>query len=159
MKKMLFFENAKLLTEEFDIIPLMYGSLGLEYITDEALNSDDIDILIPQIFLKIRWNEFADFLLKEGYALVDEHEHTFQKNGILYSYAPIEELENFAEIRLSEINQYSEYDVHFKLLSLEQYLKVYQASAKDGYRINIRKKKDNEKIVFIKNYLKNNILK
>ena len=159
MKKLLFFENAKLLNEEFGIIPLMYGSLGLEYITDESLNSDDVDILIPKIFLNVRWSEFTDFLLNKGYVLVDEHEHTFQKRGILYSYAPIEELENFAEIRLSEINQYRKDEVQFKLLSLEQYLKVYEASAKDGYRVNIRKKKDNEKIAFIKKQLKYNTLK
>ncbi|MBR2500315.1 MAG: hypothetical protein IKB60_04470 [Clostridia bacterium] len=50
MKKALFFENAKLLREKFDIIPLMYGSLVLEYITDKQLNADDIDILIPEVF-------------------------------------------------------------------------------------------------------------
>ena len=39
MKKSLFLENAKLLNNEFEIIPLMYGSLGLEYITNQNLNS------------------------------------------------------------------------------------------------------------------------
>ncbi len=47
----MFFENAKLLADKFGIVPLMYGSAGLEYITDESLNSDDIDILIPNILL------------------------------------------------------------------------------------------------------------
>ena len=35
MKKAMFFENAKLLYDKFGIVPLMYGSLGLEYITNE----------------------------------------------------------------------------------------------------------------------------
>ena len=39
------------------------------------------------------------------------------------------------------------------VLSLEQYLLVYTTSIKDGYRINIRKKKDEEKIKLIKKYL------
>lgn len=50
MKEQAFMENADLLSQEFGIVPLMYGSLGLEYLTGENLNADDIDILIPGIF-------------------------------------------------------------------------------------------------------------
>ena len=39
-------------------------------------------------------------------------------------------------------------------MSLQQYLKVYTQSSKDGYRINTRGKKDNDKINFIENLLK-----
>lgn len=153
MKKLLFFENAKLLGDKFGIAPLMYGSLGLEYITDKNLNADDIDILIPDVFLNVRWNEFKNVLTENGYVLADEQEHTFQKNDNYYSYASIEELESFAEIDLSDIEQKCEFDVQFKVLSLEQYLKVYTASSKDGYRINTRQKKDDEKISLIKTFL------
>ena len=149
MKKAMFFENAKLLYDKFGIVPLMYGSLGLEYITNENLNADDIDILISEIFITDRWNEFKNFLISEKYVLIDEHEHTFQKNGIAYSYASIEELKSFAEIELYDIEQRCSNGIKFKRLSLEQYLKVYRASAKDGYRITVREKKDNDKIAFI----------
>ena len=103
IKKTLFFENAKLLAEKFDIVPLMYGSLGLEYITGKIQNVDDVDILILEVFLNLRWHEFRTFLENKGYVLVDEHEHTFQKNEICYSYASFEELESFAKIDLSDI--------------------------------------------------------
>ena len=154
MKKAMFFENAKLLYDKFGIIPLMYGSLGLEYITNETLNADDIDILIPDVFVAERWNEFKSFLTSKGYILIDEREHTFGKNGILYSYAAIEELKSFAEIELSDIEQLYSDGIKFKVLSLKQYLKVYRASAKDGYRITVRKKKDSDKIAFIEKQLK-----
>ena len=154
MKKAMFFENAKLLYDWFGIVPLMYGSLGLEYITNENLNADDIDILISEIFITDRWNEFKDFLISEGYVLIDEHEHTFQKNNISYSYASIEELKSFTGIELSDIEQRCSNGIMFKLLSLEQYLKVYRASAKDGYRVTVREKKDNDKIAFIEKQLK-----
>ena len=154
MKKAMFFENAKLLCDKFGIVPLMYGSLGLEYITNENLNADDIDILISEIFITDRWNEFKDFLISEGYVLIDEHEHTFQKNNISYSYASIEELKSFTGIELSDIEQRCSNGIKFKLLSLEQYLKVYRASAKDGYRVTVREKKDNDKIAFIEKQLK-----
>lgn len=154
MKKALFFENARLLNESLGIIPLMYGSVGLGYITGESLNSEDIDILIPEAFLKERWNEFKTILAENGYALADEHEHAFEKNGICYAYASIEELEAFAGVKLTEIATESENGSTFKKLTLEQYLEVYTASSKDGYRINVRQKKDNEKLAFIKDRLK-----
>ena len=154
MKKQCFFENAVLLNERFGIVPLMYGSLGLEYITNKNLNSDDIDILIPSVFVNEKWDKFKDVLIEEGYVLIDEHEHTFQKNGFHCSYASLEELESFAGINLMEISEQNQDDVQFKVLSLEQYLNVYTASAKDGYRINVRQKKDNEKISFINTHLK-----
>ena len=154
MKKSLFFENVKLLADMFEIIPLMYGSLGLEYITNENLNSDDIDILIPDIFVNERWNEFKNVLTENGYVLIDEHEHSFLKDRVCYSYASFEELESFAKINLSDIGCKSDLGVNFKVLSLEQYLKVYTSSFKDGYRINVRKKKDADKILFIQKHLK-----
>ena len=153
MKEFLFFENAKLLFEKFGIVPLLYGSVGLEYITGENLSSDDIDILIPEVFIKERWNEFKDFLKDYGYILTDEAEHTFEKDGTFYSYAKLEELFDFAGIKTADIEIKTKDGVSFMVLSAEQYLKVYSASAKDGYRINTRKKKDFEKIEFIKKYI------
>ena len=153
MKKAMFFENAKLLYDRFGIVPLMYGSLGLEYITNENLNSDDIDILISEIFITDRWNEFKDFLISEGYVLTDEHEHTFLRDGVTYSYADIEDLESFAGIRMKDIEMREADGVNFLMLSLEQYLLVYQKSSKDGYRVNVRQKKDADKIRFIESKL------
>ena len=90
---------------------------------------------------------------KENYVLTDQHEHTFTKDNVSYSYASIEELASFAGIMESDISEHNDGDARFKLLTLEQYLKVYTTSLKDGYRINIRQKKDEEKIVIIKKYL------
>lgn len=132
----------------------MYGSLGLEYITNGILNSDDIDILIPEVFIDERWNEFNGFLVSNGYELADEHEHTFLKSGVYYSYASVEELESFADIAPSDIEQRWNDGIRFKVLSLKQYLRVYRTSVKDGYRITVRKKKDIEKIAFIEKQLK-----
>lgn len=153
MKKKAFLENAKLLSHEFGIVPLMYGSLGLEYITGENLNADDIDVLIPKVFLQSKWSEFRAVLAKWNYILIDEREHSFEKEGIVYSYAPVEELQAFAGIPVCEIAQYTCDQIRFCLLSLEQYRKVYIASAKDGYRINVRQKKDSDKLAIIEKYL------
>ena len=145
----LFLENARLLSDKFGIVLLLYGSLGLEYLTGDALGSDDIDILVPRVFITNRWQEFKAVLEEHRYVLVDEHEHTFARDGAAYSYADIEDLESFAGIRMKDIEMREADGVRFLLLSLEQYLAVYQKSSKDGYRVNVRQKKDADKIRFI----------
>ena len=149
----LFLENTRLLLDKLGIVSLLYGSLGLEYLTGDILGADDIDILVPLVFITERWHEFKSFLEAQGYVLADEHEHTFVRDGVAYSYADIEDLESFAGIHARDIEIHEADGVRFLLLSLEQYLLVYQKSSKDGYRVNIRQKKDAVKIRFIESKL------
>ena len=149
----LFLENARLLSDKFDIVPLVYGSLGLEYLTGDDLGADDIDILVPCVFITERWYEFKALLEAQGYVLIDEHEHTFVRDGVMYSYADIEDLESFAGIRMKDSEMREADGVSFLMLSLEQYLAVYKKSSKDGYRVNVRQKKDADKIRFIESKL------
>ena len=149
----LFLENAQFLLDKFDVVPLLYGSLGLEYLTGDDLGADDIDILVPRVFITERWHEFKSLLEAQGYVLFDEHEHTFVRDGVAYSYADIENLEPFAGINTEDIEMHEADGVRFLLLSLEQYLAVYQKSSKDGYRVNVRQKKDADKIKFIESKL------
>ena len=149
----LFLENAQLLSDKFDIVSLLYGSLGLEYLTDDALGVDDIDILVPRVFITERWHEFKALLEAQGYVLVDEHEHTFVRDSVAFSYADIEDLEYFVGINTEDIEMHEADGVRFLLLSLEQYLAVYRQSSKDGYRVDIRQKKDADKIKFIESKL------
>lgn len=149
----LFFENAAMLNDSFGIVPLMYGSLGLEYLTGENLCADDIDILIPRVYLTELWPVFKAELDSRGYLLTDEHEHTFERGGTLYAYADIEDLEGFAGICTDDIEVRCPSGTEFMLLSLKQYLAVYRRSCMDGYRVNVRKKKDEEKIRLIESKL------
>ena len=149
----LFLENARLLSDKLGIVPLLYGSLGLEYLTGDDLGADDIDILVPCVFITERWHEFKSLLDAQGYVLADEHEHTFVRDGVAYSYADIEDLESFAGINTEDIEMHEADGVRFLLLSLEQYLAVYKQSSKDGYRVNVRQKKDADKIRFIESKL------
>ena len=149
----LFLENARFLSDKFDIVPLLYGSLGLEYLTGDALGADDIDILVPHVFITDRWHEFKSLLEAQGYVLGDEHEHTFVQDGVVYSYADIEALESFAGISAEDIEMREIDGICFLLLSLEQCLAVYKQSSKDGYRVNVRQKKDADKIRLIESKL------
>ena len=148
-----FLENTRLLQEKFGIEPLLYGSLGLELRTGEDLGADDIDILVPGVFVRERWDEFRAALEENGYRLIDVHEHEFEKDGMHFAYAQIEGLDEFAGVRVEEIETIDKEGCRFMLLDLRQYLQVYEASVKDGYRIEVREKKDAEKIRFIKERL------
>ena len=75
------------------------------------------------------------------------------RDGVAYSYADIEDLESFAGIRMKDIEMREADGVSFLMLSLEQYLAVYKKSSKDGYRVNVRQKKDADKIRFIESKL------
>ena len=149
-----FLKMAKLLNDKFNIQPLLYGSLGLEVVTEANLNADDVDVLVPEIFIKSKWNDFRQCLESQGYKMIDLHEHTFENGNIHFSFASIESLETFANIKLSEIKTQTRNKVNYKLLTLKQYLKVYEASSKDSYRKRINKNtKDESKIEFIKLHL------
>ena len=149
-----FLENTKRLNKRFGITPLLYGSLGLEYVTGEDFSADDIDILIPEIYLRDKWETFRRYLETLGYELIDEHEHTFQKDGNSFSYARLEELRSFCGINASDIEAKSIDNISFMILSPEQYLTVYKQSSKDGYRKNVKENNDNEKILRIEAFLK-----
>ena len=45
-----FIEIAKNLNAELNIIPVLYGSLGLEKVTGVEFSPQDIDILVPLTF-------------------------------------------------------------------------------------------------------------
>ena len=149
----LFLQNARLLSDTLGIVPLLYGSLGLEYLSGDDLAADDIDILIPKTFITDRWPEFKGILESYGYILTDAHEHTFVREDVSYSYADVEDLETFAGIRCEEILRREADGVPFMILSPEQYLRVYKRSSRDGYRARVRGKKDAEKIRFIESRL------
>lgn len=150
-----FLHIAKLLNTKLDITPLLYGSLGLEKRLDINLNADDIDVLIPQIYLNEQWQNLFALMADNGYSLVDLHEHTFQKHGIKVAFANIESLPTFANVDITKISKIIEHGAAYHLLELPDYLKVYTASSKDGYRKNIKNKQDQEKIDLIKCALDN----
>ena len=149
MKKKEFLYIARLLNEKLHIVPLLFGSLGLEQRLQTNLNADDIDVLIPKAFLSEKWESIVAIMNDNGYILYDSHEHAFEKSGLSFAFASIESLTPFAGIDLAKIPVIEEAGVRYYLLDLQDYLKVYTASSKDGYRKNVRNKKDEQKIELI----------
>ena len=88
-------------------------------------------------------------LERNGYRLIDEHEHTFENSSIHFSYARLDELDSFSGIGISDIPALEANSIQFRLLTLNQYLNLYTASSKDGYRRDVKEKNDQEKIDLI----------
>ena len=144
-----FLNIARIFNEKLNVVPLLFGSLGLEQRLHTDLNADDIDILIPEIFLNDKWNSVVDIMSEIGYLLYDIHEHAFEKNGLSAAFASIESLIAFAGIDTDNIPVIESADVRYLLLDLQDYLKVYTASSEDGYRKNVKNKNDRQKINLI----------
>ena len=138
MKYALFLQTARLLNEQMHIKPLLFGSLGLERWLGKDLHADDIDVLIPERFLDSEWDKLFSLMNGEGWRLYDEEEHAFKKDGVSLAFASLENLEPFADVDISAIPTVNDGGAQYLLLTLEDYLKVYQASSKDGYRRDIK---------------------
>ncbi len=148
-----FLHIAGIFNKQLSVYPLLYGSLGLEKRLSADLNADDIDILIPEKYIKSEWHKLISIMNADGYRLIDEHEHEFSNGSITVAYASLESLTPFAGIDISTIPIVEDEGCRFLLLELPDYLKVYEASSKDGYRKNVKNKQDNIKISLIRKAL------
>ena len=155
MKYAEFVRIAKLLNEDLQIKPLLFGSLGLERRLDTDLNADDIDVLVPERFVGGDWDRLLALMTAQGYSLYDQQEHAFEKDGVSVAFASLESLEPFAGVDIAAIPTVTDSGAEYLLLGLEDYLKVYQASSKDGYRRDVKNKQDQAKIDLIINRLTN----
>ena len=153
MKYDVFLSVAAMLNQRFRVIPLLFGSLGLERRLGIPMNPDDIDVLIPEKFLTSNWQLTVTLMAEAGYVLRDEAEHEFAKDAIKIAFASIENLAPFAGIDIQKIPQIRDNGVIYFLPELPDYLKVYEASSRDGYRKNVKHKQDQQKINLILNAL------
>src|SRR5699024_11118758 len=131
-----FLKVARKLNEQHGISPLLYGSLGLEQVTESKLDPRDIDVLIPLVYLEEKWNKFNLTMESLGFQLVNLKEPEFHKGDIKIAFFFIEDEIEFAEINI-EVIQEKEYEiVRYKQLNLDQFRRKYEKSICEGYRIN-----------------------
>ena len=149
-----FLDVAALLNTQLGAMPLLFGSLGLERRLGVPLAPDDIDVLLPEKWLTVDWRRTAALMGSMGYGLVDEHEHEFAKGDLRIAFAAIESLEPFAGVNMSGIPLVRDQGAEYLLLTLPDYLKVYEASSRDGYRKNVKNKQDQRKTELIRKALK-----
>jgi hypothetical protein len=87
-----------------------------------------------------------------NYRLADLREHAFGNAKTKISFGKMD-LREFAGIHPESIPAIETDGAKYMLPTLEQFLKIYEASSKDNYRIDKRDKKDFEKIKTIRRML------
>lgn len=148
-----FLTVAKFLNEKLGIIPVLFGSLGLEKITGFDFNVQDIDILVPKNYIFDDWNKLEKLMSENGYQLIDLHEHEFEKDGQKVAFSFEEDLKDFADVDYKNLKKIEKQNVYYKVLNLEDFLKVYKKSSMDSYRKNKNNAKDQDKILLIEKIL------
>ena len=153
-----FIKIAKYLND-IEIIPLLMGSVGLEVITGESWDAQDLDIHVPgdkrgwevPPELNIHnWNDIVNIMISMEYSLIDLHEHEFLNEGLSVEFGITDTLPSFSGVQLKDLEMHQTGDIKYYLLNQNQYLSVYESSSKDGYRADNNNNKDFRKIDFLK---------
>ena len=157
-----FLEIAEQLNK-LGITPLLMGSVGLERRTGKDWQAGDLDIHVPsdprgweapddeRIY---QADALISMMNQLGYVLVDRHEHEFHKDGLSVEFGGLHSLPEFAGVELEDLEELETAGVRYYLPTLEQFLKIYQASSKDSYRAENNNQKDFAKIAYLKEVLK-----
>lgn len=145
-----FLRLGELLNRKLNLEPLLYGSLGLGKLLGIEFNPQDIDFLVKKDFLNKRWSDLSSLIQSQGYILEDEREHQFFNGTYRIAFAEIDVLKRDLGIDLDSLEGLETQGVRYKSLSLNQYLKAYEFSSKDGYRRDKNSNKDFYKIQSIK---------
>ncbi|MEH7515886.1 hypothetical protein V7146_24485 [Gottfriedia acidiceleris] len=149
-----FLRITNVLNTDHNIVPVLFGSLGLQKISDLEFFSQDIDILVPLEFLMDKWNNLQSTVESMGYKLVYLHEHEFKKYDFNIAFSYEEDLYQFAEVEYRDLKIINVNGIRYKTLSIEEYLKVYKKSSIDGYRRTKNNNKDLVKIKIIEELMK-----
>ena len=80
------------------------------------------------------------------YMLVDLNEHEFMKNDSKIGFAFIEDLVGFADVDYKSLQIFEDSGAKYYLLTISDYLKVYNKSLQDGYRRTKNNSKDLKKL-------------
>lgn len=145
-----FIRLCKILNSQLLIKPILYGSLGLGKAAKMNFSPQDIDILVPFVYLNDQWDALKNLMELLGYSVIDVREHEFSDGDQTVGFSFIEDLEAFAEIDYRNLEKLLQDGAEYYVLSLDDYLKVYTKSSADGYRRSKNNEKDLEKIDLIR---------
>lgn len=142
------------LNSKLNITPVLFGSLGLQEISGIPLNPQDIDVLVSLSWLEDKWNVLKSTLEELDYQLVDLHEHEFNNGIVTVAFAFEEDLFGFAGVDHRGFEVVTHAECRYRQLSLRDFLKVYTASLKDGYRRTKNNNKDGQKLELLASLLR-----
>jgi hypothetical protein len=139
-----------------DIEPVVYGSTGASLYLGPFKTLNDVDLLLDDPWLGERWAELQEFLREAGFRLIDEREHEFEdSHGRSPSFARKSILLRDKILHtFDDLVTVQTHSGRLTTLSPLGFLRAYEFSARDGYRKDMRGKKDEDVIVLLKSYIR-----
>ena len=144
-----FFVVATELNVALGSVPVLYGSLGVAVCLDVDVAPRDIDVLVEDDIFQSRATELQATMLRIGFEAVDLLEGEYVRDGHVVGLASDGDLLSFAGIDPGKL-RVVQADACYRVLSAGDFVSVYGASSRDGYRLGTRGKKDAEKIALIR---------
>jgi len=151
----IFLSVAEVLNKNHDIIPILYGSLGLNLRLNDSCAISDVDILVPLAFLEKKWDALLNSMDDLDFVLSDIKEREFRRGADIIAFADEEDLASFAGVDPTSFELRRNKQIEYRLPGINDFLKIYKSSSLDGYRKKNRGKIDQEKIDRIMEYMSN----
>lgn len=109
---------------KYGVTPTLYGSLGLYRILDQTGEVNDIDIIIPEIYLKDQWDELIQIMGEAGYKQDSTFPHEFTDGDIQIGFESDSDL--YTDINPNNFTITKADNIEFKELKAEEYLASYR---------------------------------
>lgn len=143
-----FLEVTKIFNKSLSSVPVLYGSLGLAQLLNDPLNPTDIDLLIEQQIFETNLNYLPKLMAEIEFKPTDLAEQEYIRKSSKVGIASDGDLLKFAGIDPKKLTVLDT-PCSYRVLSLQDYLSVYEASSVDGYRKDVRAKDDTRKLALI----------
>ncbi|HSX33503.1 MAG TPA: hypothetical protein VLF91_04155 [Candidatus Saccharimonadales bacterium] len=135
---------------------ILYGSQGVSLYLGAFKEFGDIDLLVDNRWVLKDWQELITIMSGLSFALQDEHEHEFiNADNIHVAFADKEILkrDGIAQSLDDILETFTIGNSKICTLKPELFKKAYEFSERDGYRKDVRGKKDREVITRLSEYL------
>lgn len=138
---------------------ILYGSRGASAYLGDFKAFSDFDLLVPDEWLGVRWDELVGIMGKMGFKLVNLREHEFTNDvntDIAFAKQSILERDGIIEAggMQASLVGITVGSSAITTLSAKAFKRAYEFSLKDGYRQDARRKKDAEIIRLLDEYIK-----
>jgi hypothetical protein len=140
--------------QNHDINPILYGSVAVSLYIGPFKEFGDIDFLVPGDLLTDHWSNFQDTLKTMGFTLLNEREHEFENDSNVKLGFASEDilLRDNIITNIDQIIQLATGSVTIRTLSAGALQLAYKFSKKDGYRKEVRGKKDEAILHLLSSY-------
>jgi len=139
---------------KMDIVPIIYGSLGLSLLVGECGPIADIDFILTDAGFRRRWRDIQNYLIsKMGYKKDPDHKQEFLGNGCPVSFLKLSDIKTLIPIRLSQLTKHTREGGTYYNLTLSLYLGIYRKGLRGRDRKQKKEGPDKEKIRLIEKHL------